>query len=166
MNPAKKISKMKSVLFVLLMLSTQSGIAQPVRKVRITELAAIVDSSTHPLVVNFWATWCMPCIEEIPSFRKLTSKYKKDSVELILVSLDMKDDYQQKIPAFVKKWKITNFVVWLDEHDADYFCPVVDPDWSGSIPATLLINRAKNHRRFFEQKLTEKKLEEEIRDML
>ena len=147
-----------------LMLAT-AIIAQP-RKVKATELAALISNADHPLVINFWATWCMPCIEELPYFEKLAAGYKKDSVELILVSLDMKDDYPGKIERFIRERKIVSTVWWLDEHDADYFCPLIDRKWSGSLPATLMVNPRTGHRRFFEKQLSEKQLEKELAEML
>ncbi|MET0635150.1 MAG: TlpA disulfide reductase family protein [Chitinophagaceae bacterium] len=139
--------------------------AQP-RKVKITELEQLIRDSNHPLIVNFWATWCMPCIEEIPYFQKAVLANKKDSLELILVSLDMKDDYPSVIENFIIRRNITNRVLWLDESDADYFCPRIDPRWSGSIPATLMVNPRTGYRRFYEQQLTEKQLTTAISELL
>jgi thiol-disulfide isomerase/thioredoxin len=136
------------------------------RKVKASELATLVKTTDHPLVINFWATWCMPCIEELSYFEKLAAMHSRDSVELILVSLDMKDDYPKKIEEFIRQRKVVSTVWWLDEHDADYFCPMIDPKWSGSLPATLMVNPRTGHRRFFEKQLSEKQLEKELTEML
>jgi hypothetical protein len=55
---------------------------------------------------------------------------------------------------------------FLDETNADYFCPKVDEKWSGAIPATLFINNSKNHRKFVEEQVSEEVLEKEIQHLL
>ena len=140
--------------------------AQPVRKVKITELDSVIRNSDHPLLVNFWATWCLPCIEELPYFETVADSFKKDGLELLLVSLDMKDGYPSRIDSFIRRRKVHSRVVWLDENNADYFCPIIDSAWSGSIPASLFVNRQKGFRRFYEQQLTRDKLVNTLREML
>lgn len=139
---------------------------QGVKKVKVTELEQMIAGSKTPLIVNFWATYCKPCIAEMPHFEKLAAKYKEKGLTVVFVSLDMEDDYPAKVDSFVQKRKIQNRVVWLNETNADYFCPKIDPKWSGAIPATLLVNSAKNYRRFFEEELTEQELEKEIMAIL
>ena len=156
----------KQILFLVCVTAGINAHTQDVRAVKITALDSVIRHTSRPLIINFWATWCMPCIEELPYFRKQAALHAKDSVELILVSLDMKDDYPQKVNAFVAKYKISTPVLWLNESNADYFCPVIDSVWSGSIPATLFINPYTNYRRFFEQQLKEDLLVKQIREML
>jgi len=139
--------------------------SQDVKKIKATELEKTIAESKTPLIINFWATFCLPCIEEIPYFQTLVKKYEKDSVKLLLVSLDLKDDYP-KVGPFVKKRKFISPVVWLDETNADYFCPKVDTTWSGSIPASLFINNRTGYRKFYEVKIPEEKLEKEIMAIL
>ena len=124
-----------------------------------------IKESKTPLIVNFWATFCIPCIKEIPYFQKLVKKYEKDDVKLLLVSLDLQEDYS-KIKSFAAKRKITVPIAWLDETDADYFCPKVDSTWSGAIPASLFINNKIGYRKFFEDQVPEAMLEKEIMAIL
>ena len=120
--------------------------------------------SKGPLIVNFWATFCKPCMEEIPHFQKMLNKYEKDGLQILFVSLDLQDDYPAKVNAFIKKRKMST--LWLDETNADYFCPRVDEKWSGAIPATLFINNSKNYRKFVEEQVSEEVLEKEILTLL
>jgi len=85
---------------------------------------------------------------------------------LILVSLDGKENYPKQLRNFVNKRKFTTEIFWLDETNADYFCPKIDSTWTGAIPATLLVNPKTGQRKFFEQPLTPQKLEKEIMAIL
>lgn len=89
-------------------------------------------------VVNFWATWCAPCIAELPFFEEAARRYSQDGVVVILVSLDFKSMWDQRLPSFIRKKGIESPVVILDDPDQNSWIPEVDPDWSGAIPATLI----------------------------
>lgn len=154
------------LLFVIYMNTVIFAHAQSTKSIKITELEKMITESKTPMIVNFWATYCMPCIAEMPAFEKLAARYKDKGVKLVFVSLDMQDDYPAKVDSFIAKRKIQNTAVWLDETNADYFCPKVDPKWSGAIPATLFINQKKNYRSFFEKEFSEEELEKEIMAML
>ncbi|OOG65811.1 TlpA disulfide reductase family protein [Flavobacterium sp. A45] len=99
-------------------------------------------------VVNFWATWCAPCVKELPYFEKLKSENK--SIKVVLVSLDFKDQFESKLLPFVKNKKINSEVVLLTDKDYNIWLPMIDKDWSGSIPATLII---KNDKKFFAERI-------------
>ncbi|MEO5948335.1 MAG: TlpA disulfide reductase family protein [Chitinophagaceae bacterium] len=155
-------------LFVLIVSFLLSLIcfSQRVGSVKITELETIIAESKTPLIINFWATWCKPCIEEIPYFEDEVKKHRKDSVKLILVSLDFKEAFPQAISAFANKRKIEAPILWLNETNADYFCPKIDAKWSGAIPATLFINNKTGYRNFVEEQISHDQLKNEIKAML
>ena len=159
---------MKKIIFLLLFaLSASNVFSQEIKKVKIEELVKMIDSSTSPIVVNFWASWCKPCIHEIPWFEKTVAAYKEKGVKMVLVSLDFKEDYQNKaLHKFVKKTGYTSNVVWLDETDADKFCPPIDSAWGGSIPATLMVNNKKGYRQFFEFQVKEERFKQEIEKLV
>ena len=100
-------------------------------------------------VVNFWATWCAPCVKELPYFEAFYKENSNQKVKVILVSLDFEKQKDSKLIPFLKKKKITSDVVLLLEKDYNNWLPKVDKNWSGSIPATLLIKG--NKRQFAEQ---------------
>ena len=140
--------------------------AQEIKKIKITDLEKTMKESTGPTIISFWATFCIPCLEEIPYFQEEIAKHKQDSIQYLLVSMDLEDYFPKKIEAVVKKNKITAPVVWLDEYNADYFCPKVDPRWSGAIPATLFINNKKGYRKFYEDQVSHDQLKKEIMAIL
>ncbi len=113
------------------------------------------------LVINFWATFCKPCVAEIPGFIKL-AKENKESVELVLVSLDFEENYPEEISRFATAHNFDARIVWLDETNADYFMPKVSNKWSGAIPATLIVNTQTGYRHFTEGELSETELKSEI----
>ncbi|MEO7924935.1 MAG: TlpA disulfide reductase family protein [Chitinophagaceae bacterium] len=140
--------------------------AQEIKSIKATDLKKLIAESKTPLIINMWATWCKPCIEELPYFIEEIKDHRKDSLQLILVSLDFKEAFPEEIAAFAKKRKIDASIFWLDETDADYFCPKVDPKWSGAIPATLFINNKTGYRNFIEEQVSHEKLKKEIKAIL
>jgi thiol-disulfide isomerase/thioredoxin len=157
---------MRIVLLVLLLAGMVPVAGQPVRKVKITDLEHTIAQSDHPLIIIFWATFCEPCNKEIPYFQKTVARYGDDKVELILVSLDLPDYYPARIANFAHSKGYTSRILWLDETNADYFCPRVDARWTGGIPCSLFINNKTHYRRFFDRQLTEPQVELEIRKLV
>ncbi len=155
-----RLKNIIAIIFVLLLAGNVN--AQTIPAWKITVLEEWIQKSDSPVIVSFWATWCKPCLGEIPYFEALAAKYKDKGVRLLLVSLDMKEDYPKAIVATIQKRKFASEVVWLNETNADYFCPKIDNSWSGALPATLLVNNKKGYRKFFEEAIPEEKLEQEI----
>ena len=115
-------------------------------------------------VINFWATWCAPCIKELPYFEKLNEQYKDKNVEVILVSLDFPQLYESKLKPFIVNKKIKSKVIALDDVDMNTWIPQVDETWSGSIPATFIYKN--DNKKFFEQSFTYEALEKEVKQFL
>ena len=109
---------------------------------------AILKKENTIYVVNFWATWCGPCVKELPHFEQLNTENKK--VKVVLISLDFKNQFESKLLPFLKKKNIKSEVVLLTDKDYNTWLPMVDKDWSGSIPATLII---KNGKKYFTELL-------------
>lgn len=154
------------ILISLFIFSVVAGTAQSVPAWKITDLENYIQSSKTPVIISFWATYCVPCLAEIPYFEKKVTKYKKDSVTILLVSLDMEEQYPKGIASMITKMKFASTVVWLNETNADYFCPKVDSSWSGALPSTLFVNNKTGYHKFFEEKVPENKIEGEIKAMI
>ena len=116
------------------------------------------DNNTY--VINFWATWCAPCIKELPYFQEIHDKYGSQNLKVILVSLDFPDKFESQLKPYVKKNNLTPQVILLDDPNENKWIPKVDESWSGAIPATLIYNKYK--RAFYEQSFTKESLFKEI----
>lgn len=105
-------------------------------------------SDTTP-VINFWATWCKPCVAELPYFEMLNKQYAGKGVKVILISMDFKRQLEVRVKPFVEKNNIQSEVLLLDEPDYNSWIDKVDPSWSGAIPATVIVS--KNKKLFLEK---------------
>ena len=114
-------------------------------------------------VVNFWATWCKPCVTELPEFERFNRAYGKGPVKVILVSLDFKEDLHSRLIPFLQKNRYSSEVILLDETNGNDFIDQICPQWSGAIPATIITSNNKQKFVFFEKKVSFDLLEEELK---
>ena len=153
------------VLLVLVGLYYMNGHAQEVKVVNYEQLEQHISSRTSKIqVVNFWATWCKACVMELPYFTILQNAYKKENLEVVLVSLDFPNEVDSKLKPFILKKKLQGEVLLLDDLDANSWINKVDPSWSGAIPATLILKGEK--RKFIEGELTQDELNIEVEKII
>jgi thiol-disulfide isomerase/thioredoxin len=144
------------ILFAFLVVSAMSY-GQKVRLLTADQLQErIKNGKDSTYVVNFWATWCAPCIKELPHFEKLSQENKSDKLAVILISVDFKSKLTSAVVPFVKRKNIKNQVFLLNESNPQEYIDRIDPSWSGSIPATLFIKN--NKRKFVESEFTYEQL--------
>lgn len=115
-------------------------------------------------VINFWATWCVPCVKELPDFEKLNLHHQGEKFKMILVSLDFKSSLQNRLLPFIEKNQLKADVIMLHAPDANAWIDRVDASWSGAIPATLIYKREK--RVFREGSFTYEELESVVKPLI
>ncbi|HMJ69471.1 MAG TPA: TlpA disulfide reductase family protein [Cyclobacteriaceae bacterium] len=160
-----KTLSIAALLFVGCLSGASSAMAQA-RVVKLPELKKVIEGPGEDIrVINFWATWCAPCIKELPLFEKLNSGRK--DVKVTLVSMDMVlDPNPAKVHKFVTRRKLASSVLILDETDQNAYIDAIEKEWSGALPATIVINSKTGKRKFVERELHEGELEKLIDEVL
>lgn len=144
----------KCIVTIILILLGYSVNAQ-VKLLTLNELEQrLTNGKDTTYIVNFWATWCGPCVEELPHFEKLNNESLKKPLKVILMSLDFKSKLKTDVEPFVAKHKIKSEVFVVNETDQQKFIDRVDKNWSGALPATLILNNDKKVRAFYEKSFT------------
>ncbi|WP_291858504.1 TlpA disulfide reductase family protein [Marinilabilia sp.] len=142
------------LVFVPLVVSSN---AQEVSEVNFEELSPWLNKTNDTTyVVNFWATWCKPCVEEMPHFMEVASAMKDEKVKFLFVSLDFPTQKESRLLPFIEKHEIREQVILLNDPNSNEWINKVDAGWSGAIPATLIYK--DNSRSFHESSLSKEEL--------
>jgi len=153
------------VTFILVL--TFFGVKAQVKLLTLNELEQrVAKGKDTTYVVNFWATWCGPCVEELPYFEKLNTENAGKPFKVILMSLDFKSKLKTDVVPFVATHKIKSEVYVVNETDQQKFIDRVDKNWSGALPATLILNTDKQVRSFYEQAFTYEQLTKTISNVI
>ena len=158
----------KFLFFLLFLFCFSSpGIGQdraPIIKLK--DLHNIIETPSPKItVINFWATWCAPCIKELPLFEALNQK--RDDVTIILVSMDLDlDPDPEKVYKFIERKNLKSQVLLLNEQDPNSWINTVDEQWSGALPATLIINSKTGQRKFIGKEIHDGELDKLIDELL
>ena len=137
------------------LLLSAPAFAQRVAVIKFAELQKRLARPTDTTyVVNFWATWCAPCVKELPGFEQLRTAHATQKVKVLLVSLDYVSQLDKKVKPFVKQRALKSEVVLLNESDPNTWIDKLDPKWSGALPFTLIVNQQTKRRLTFEQELS------------
>lgn len=151
----------------ILLLSIFSANAQEVKLVDRNWIEYISQNkSDTTYIINFWATWCRPCVEELPEFEKLNAAYPKQKVKVILVSCDFRKQLDLKVKPFIQQKDIKSTVVLMNEADPNTWIERVDSRFTGAIPATLIINGKKDFRFFKEGQMNFDELQQIIKPLI
>lgn len=157
---------MKNLLPFIFVFLTTATFGQKAEVIKLTKLRQLIDTrSDKILVINFWATWCGPCIKELPLFEKLNLEGRPD-VKVTLVSMDLDlDPNPEKVYRFIERKNIRSEVLLLDEKNPNEWIAKIDNSWSGALPATIVINQRTGKRKFIEKELHEGDLERLITEV-
>ncbi|MXV15317.1 TlpA disulfide reductase family protein [Hufsiella ginkgonis] len=144
---------------LLYLLFVWPAFSQTVRPVTASQLESRFRSGKDTVyVVNFWATWCVPCVKELPEFEKFREDHKDQPLKLLLVSMDYESKVKSAVMPFARRQKLKAEILIASRKNEQGFIDAIDKGWSGSLPGTLIVNNAKAVRKFFEKPLTHEEL--------
>jgi thiol-disulfide isomerase/thioredoxin len=147
------MAKLYLLAISVLLISFQ--VPTPVKEVKVLKFNQfepyLENKNDSVYLINFWATWCSPCIEELPSIEKAGQKYSDKKLKIILVSLDMPEQIHSRLYPFLRKNKIKSDVILLDDPDQNRWINLVNKDWMGDIPFTIIYS--KNFRQYYNEEL-------------
>ncbi len=128
------------------------------------QLQEIINQEDNKLyLINFWATWCMPCIEELPHFMEINEKYKNEGLKMILVTLDKREELNTGVKSMKEKLSLNTDIYLLDDIiNMNSWIPATDESWTGAIPATVLYKNGQKIA-FIEGQLNKEELEQLIK---
>lgn len=145
--------KFRFILVLLLLLSISFLQAQQIKVVDFNELKPLLEKQNDTTyVINFWATWCIPCVKELPDFIKLNGEMKNQKFKMLLVSLDFKSQINKVLIPYIKKNNVDAEVIVLSDPNANEWINKVNTKWSGALPASIIYN--KNYYYFREGSFT------------
>lgn len=134
---------------IVLSLGAVSGQNQSVPVLKFDQLNQLINQPNDTLyIVNFWATWCAPCVKELPLFDAVRQAYATKKVQVLLVSMDDILDLNQKVKPFIRKRNVQSRVILLDEPDLNTWVDQLVPEWSGALPMTLILNKHRTIRQY------------------
>jgi thiol-disulfide isomerase/thioredoxin len=108
----------------------------------------IMNRNGKVLLINVWATWCIPCREEFPDLVRLAEKYQGRNLEVIGISADYPDEIASKITPFIESEKV-NFPIYVQDFDKEEnFINYLNRDWSGALPATFIYDKSGAQQKF------------------
>jgi len=141
--------------------------AQEIKVINFKEFEMLTQQNNDTTYIfNLWATWCQPCVAELPNFVKLDSVYSSKKVKVVFISMDFKKDLDTRLKPFIANHKIKQDVYLLSEPDANSWIDKADKLWSGGIPASLIVNNRLKIRKFYEKEFTFAELEEIINQII
>lgn len=144
------------VLFFLFI--TDKTYGQDVKAYNAEDLLKRTSSEDTLYIINFWATWCVPCIKELPEFEAINQSYRNKAVKVILLSFDFPDLYPDKLKEWTNKRKLETEIIWFNETRPNDYIPKIASEWEGNLPATLLINNRKKTKQLVANMVTRKQL--------
>ncbi len=158
-------TKLFSVILLFVIFSCSNKTKDSIEVVDFDGFYSKIDlSSDNTYVINFWATWCSPCVKELPYFESVNREYYEKNVKVILVSLDFPSQIESKLMPYLKRNKIKSNVILLDDSKMNKWVPRVSEKWDGGIPATLIVNSSNYN--FYPNPFEKEELVSEIQKVI
>jgi thiol-disulfide isomerase/thioredoxin len=143
---------MKNNLFLLLAFALLLSLVSQAQ-VKLTTINSlenrIKQGKDTTYIINFWATWCKPCVNELPEFEKFKTANAGKPIKVILISTDLKSKMESGVKPFATSHHLTGEIYLLNEAQAAYY-EKIDADWFGALPATLIVYAKTGRKKFHE----------------
>lgn len=156
------------IVFIILFFTMQfiyAGDKQSIHVLNFEEFEPYLHLNNDTIyVINFWATWCVPCRKELPYFEKFHTDKQNKKIKVILVSLDSPSKVETSLIPFLEKNNISAQILLLHDPDQNAWIDKVDPSWSGSLPATMIYSKSK--KKFFEMEIDYDFLDKTVDELL
>lgn len=164
-----KYISLSLVVFAVTIYGCKSkDLTQEIKVVQYEQLSQVFTQNDDILyVINFWATWCAPCVGELPDFMEVNLKMKENSkYKMILVSLDDAEKLDDTVKKMAKDLNLNVEQYLLDDvKRMNEWIPAINTDWSGTIPATLFIKNGKTLK-FISEPISKEQLQKTISQYL
>lgn len=166
-------TKMKKRLYLFFMLSAGACLlpnpnySQHIEIVDAERVEQLIHNQSDTVhIVNFWATWCAPCVKELPDFVRLQENYRNERVSVRLISMDFRSALEPSLKPFLQRRNI-NLPVWLlDNTDYDSWINRIETSWQGDIPFTLIFNNYRGKKAIISGATNYQRLEQLVEEML
>ncbi len=159
------IMQLKIFLISFLIFTAFTINAQSIKEVNYEQFKPYLSKQSDTVyVINFWATWCKPCIEELPHFMTVAQDMRHKPVKFTFVSLDFAKYKESRLIPFIKENVIDEEVLLLNDPNSNFWINDINKEWSGSIPATIIYS--KDDKSFFEGQVSYEELTKSIKEKL
>lgn len=154
------MNKLIQLIFVSILITGCAGEAEniivdvmDVKPIKANEISELVASyaGEKAVLVNIWATWCIPCVEEFPHIVDVQNEFRED-LQVVFISADFPEEID-RIHGFLKEQKV-DWQTYLKDDRDEPFIDAVWTKWSGAIPATVVYNKDGSNLTFFERSAT------------
>jgi len=161
------MTKIFPIVILVALLNIHYTYSQGVQKIGVLGLEKILSNEEdHLNVVNFWATWCGPCVTELPYFQEALEEFSGQNVKILLISLDFPSQIDSRLLPFLEEKNIELEVVLMNDMDYNKWISKVDTNWKGNLPATLVFNNVSGKRKFISGAIEKEELFSMIRNNL
>lgn len=148
-NAKMRYTKYLGVLVVLFCFMTNAYTQESLKPIKVYkdfdlfEKEVLDKTNETPTLINFWATWCVPCMEEMPLLLEAFRDAKYDHVNFVFVSMDFQKDIESKLREYITKENIISNTVVLAAPKSNQWINQVSEEWTGALPFTMIINQSK-----------------------
>jgi thiol-disulfide isomerase/thioredoxin len=136
-----------------------------IKVIEFGELEKLLGSqSPRTRVFHFWASWCAPCLQELPQWNSIIPQYTNKEMEWYFVDISIEEDLQTKTMDFLLLQPNLRPVLHLNPDNPNEWVPKVHPDWQGTIPMTLIVKGEQ--KILIEKKMSVEELQQQLGNFL